>query len=225
MVASPGRESANARWQSAASGRSAKAPWIWRTAWTTVRWGSGGTPSSDRTRASMRPRSSSHIMDSRRALTSDSDRTSAHQTLSSAADVMGVDERGVDGMVAASSGTGTVGAPFHRDRHAGRPVKRRAQATTRVTSLWTTRRPRRSVTAGPSLLCPKGDTLHTHTSPVGRLRTRAPPVRAVPVEAHRSRGGRFGPIRPRWASLRRHPSGSIQTLASWRSRRRRLRIG
>src|SRR3954451_659420 len=41
-------------------------------------------------------------------------RTSAHQTLSSAADVMGVDERGVDGMAAVSPGTGTVGATSHR---------------------------------------------------------------------------------------------------------------
>ena len=79
------------------------------------RVGSGGTPSSDRTGASMRPRSSSHIMDSRRVSTSDSDRTSAHQTLSSAADMMGVDERGVEGMPAASPGTGDSESDFHRE--------------------------------------------------------------------------------------------------------------
>jgi hypothetical protein len=48
------------------------------------------------------------------------------QTLSSAADVMGVDERGVDGMAAASPGMGTLGATFHR---------RNRRATTRATRL------------------------------------------------------------------------------------------
>src|SRR4051812_36836927 len=103
-------------------------------------------------------------MDSRRPSTSDSDRISAHQTLSSAADVMGVDERGVDGMAAASPGTGTVGATFHRAPGRRSACGKVAAGNHPRDVPWTTRRPRRSVTAGPSLVYPRADLLHAHTA-------------------------------------------------------------
>lgn len=74
---------------------------------------------------------------------------------------MGVEERGVVGMVAASSGEGTAGAPFHRAPARGLPRGKTAQTAARVTVLYEKKAP--AVSDRGLRFCVRGTTRYVRT--------------------------------------------------------------